>query len=160
MTADGLVFAPASPDSSVAPTVTGVRCTTDGRAQVIDADLVVAANGPRSNLPVWLARGGAEVPEKAEDTGIVYFSRFYRLADGADAPKQEGPVAGDLGYLKFAVFPGDDHTYSITLAVANRRRRDAVAVARAGQLRRGGGGHPGHRAWARRDAPHRSPTCT
>ena len=65
VTADGLVFAPVSPDSTVAPTVTGVRCTTGGRAQVIDADVVVSANGPRSNLPVWLA-GGVETQICAE----------------------------------------------------------------------------------------------
>ncbi|MDQ3147155.1 MAG: FAD-dependent oxidoreductase, partial [Actinomycetota bacterium] len=57
-------------------------------------------------------------PEEVEDTGIVYWSRFYRLRPGAERPHQEGPVAGDLGYLKFAVFAGDNGTFSITLATA------------------------------------------
>jgi 2-polyprenyl-6-methoxyphenol hydroxylase-like FAD-dependent oxidoreductase len=51
------------------------------------------------------------------ESGIVYFSRFYRLDAGASFPATTGPVAGDLGYLKFAVFMGDNRTFSVTYAV-------------------------------------------
>jgi 2-polyprenyl-6-methoxyphenol hydroxylase-like FAD-dependent oxidoreductase len=34
-------------------------------------------------------------------------------------PKQDGPIGGDLGYMKFAVFPGDNGTFSVTLATNN-----------------------------------------
>ena len=97
--------------------VSGVRLAG---GPTIDADVVVAATGRRSPIPAWLAEvGGAEVFEEEEDTGIVYFSRFYRLCDGVEEPVMEGPIGADLGYLKFAVFRGDNGTFSVTLAVAN-----------------------------------------
>src|SRR5207237_881022 len=95
--------------------IVGVR-TTDGRE--LRAGLVVDASGRRSALPKWLAAIGAgEVPEEVEDTGIIYYSRFYRLLPGNEPPPQDGPIGGDLGYLKFAVFVGDNHTFSVTFGV-------------------------------------------
>jgi hypothetical protein len=47
----------------------------------------------------------------------VYFSRFFTLRDGAELPPQVGPIGGDLDHLKFGVFPGDNRTFSVTLAV-------------------------------------------
>jgi flavin-dependent dehydrogenase len=83
-----------------------------------DADLVVDARGPRSSSDAWLAALGARpVPEELHESGIVYFSRFYRLAPGAVRPPFSGPVAADTGYLKFAIFGGDNDTFSITYAV-------------------------------------------
>jgi hypothetical protein len=58
------------------------------------------------------------VPEQVEDTGIVYFSRFYRLRDGEAYPPRTGPIGGDLGYLKYGVFVGDNRTFSVTLATS------------------------------------------
>jgi len=86
-------------------------------AGIVDADLVVAANGRRGDVPAWLAGVGVECPEVEEDTGIIYLSRFYRLHDGADVPEQFGPIGGDLGYLKYATFIGDNRTFSVTFAV-------------------------------------------
>jgi 2-polyprenyl-6-methoxyphenol hydroxylase-like FAD-dependent oxidoreductase len=101
-------------DGADVPTVTGVRLA-DGSE--IAADLVVVATGRRSALPEWLADiGAAPVPEQVDDTGIVYYSRFYRLHDDAEYPPRTGPIGGDLGYLKFGVFVGDNRTFSITLA--------------------------------------------
>lgn len=96
------------------PHVTGVRLD-DG--SVLTSDLVVAAAGRRSTVPDWLADIGATpVPEEVEDTGIVYFSRWYRLRDGESYPPRSGPIGGDLGYLKYGVFVGDNRTFSLTLA--------------------------------------------
>jgi 2-polyprenyl-6-methoxyphenol hydroxylase-like FAD-dependent oxidoreductase len=96
------------------PEITGVRLA-DG--STFDADLVVAAGGRRSDVPAWIrAIDGPEVPEQVDDTGIVYFSRFYRLRDGAEFPPRTGPIGGDLGYLKYGVFVGDNRTFSVTLA--------------------------------------------
>lgn len=95
------------------PRVVGVELDDGSR---IDADLVVDASGRRSPLPALLAQLGVELPEHDEDTGIIYFSRFFRLLDGADYPPQLGPIGGDLEYLKFGVFQGDNRTFSITLA--------------------------------------------
>ena len=92
----------------------GVRLA-DGTT--IDADLVVVAAGRRSALPDWLAATRRRLPdEEVEDTGIVYFSRFYRLREGEDYPPRSGLIGGDLGYLKYGVFVGDNRTFSLTLA--------------------------------------------
>jgi 2-polyprenyl-6-methoxyphenol hydroxylase-like FAD-dependent oxidoreductase len=95
--------------------VTGVRAS-DGDHP---ADLVVAANGRRGDVPAWLAAVGTPVEETEEDTGIIYLSRFYKLRDGAEVPEQFGPIGGDLGYLKYATFPGDNRTFSVTFAIPN-----------------------------------------
>lgn len=96
------------------PIVDGV-VLADGT--VIDADVVVAAGGRRQDVPSLLGALGIGVREVSEDTGIIYTSRFFRLLDGVGFPPQVGPIGGDLGYLKYGVFPGDNRTFSITLAV-------------------------------------------
>ena len=89
---------------------------TGGRE--LTADLVVDASGVRSRLPQWLSAVGAgPVAEREQDTGIVYSTRFYRLRPGQELPPQEGPVLGDLDYLKYAVFLGDNGTFSITFGL-------------------------------------------
>jgi hypothetical protein len=83
-------------------------------------DLFVDATGPRGGSERWLAAAGVDEPDaEVHETGIVYRSRFYRLRDGAEMPVGEGPIAGDLGHLKFAVFVGDNRTFSVTLAVGS-----------------------------------------
>jgi 2-polyprenyl-6-methoxyphenol hydroxylase-like FAD-dependent oxidoreductase len=82
----------------------------------LPADLVVLAAGRRSSVPSLLEPLGVEIDEEVEDTGIIYYSRFFELAPGSDYPPQAGPIGGDLGYLKYGVFLGDNRTFSITLA--------------------------------------------
>jgi 2-polyprenyl-6-methoxyphenol hydroxylase-like FAD-dependent oxidoreductase len=106
------VVASQTPEGSTL--VTGVRLA-DGTE--LAADLVVGANGRRSAVPDWLTAVGARsAPEEVEDTGIVYFSRFYRIRDGHEYPPRSGPIGGDLGYVKYGVFVGDNRTFSVTLA--------------------------------------------
>ncbi len=96
------------------PHVVGVRLA-DG--STIEGDLVVVAAGRRSALSDWLVEAGtAPIREEVDDSGIVYFSRFYRLSDGYGYPPRTGPIGGDLGYLKYGVFVGDNRTFSVTLA--------------------------------------------
>ncbi len=99
------------------PAVTGVRATVHGTQQIIDADLVVAATGRRTGVPRWLGELGVDLDIREEDTGIVYLSRFYRMLPTAEVPVSTGPIGGDLGYLKYAVFVGDNRTHSVTFAV-------------------------------------------
>ncbi|HTL84595.1 MAG TPA: FAD-dependent oxidoreductase [Acidimicrobiia bacterium] len=97
-------------EAGAIPRVAGV----DG----IAADLVLDARGPRSSSDEWLtAIGAAPVAEQLHESGIVYFSRFYRTLPGADVPPFVGPTAADIGYLKYAIFVGDNDTFSITFAV-------------------------------------------
>ncbi|MCU1502567.1 MAG: putative epoxidase [Ilumatobacteraceae bacterium] len=96
------------------PHVNGVHLA-DG--STLAADLVIVAGGRRTALPDWLlALDVPSVVEEAEDTGIVYLSRFFRLRDGAEYPPRAGAIGGDLGYLKYGVFVGDNRTFSVTLA--------------------------------------------
>ena len=96
--------------------VLGVRLA-DGSEEPFD--LTVVASGRRGALPAWLADIGAgDVPELTDESGIVYFSRFYRLLPGHQLPPRTGPIGGDLGYLKYGVFAGDNGTFSLTLAAA------------------------------------------
>jgi 2-polyprenyl-6-methoxyphenol hydroxylase-like FAD-dependent oxidoreductase len=104
----------AADESGDRPHVTGVRLAGGG---TIAADLVVAAVGRRSAVSEWLAHvGAADVREEADDTGIVYLSRFYALRAGSEPPTRSSLLAGDLGYVKYGVFAGDNRTFSITLA--------------------------------------------
>lgn len=110
---DGLVTASTSLVDGI-PHVAGVRLA-DGNT--VEGDLVVVAAGRRSALSDWLVDAGtAPVYEEVDDTGIVYFSRFYRLREGHDYPPRTGPIGGDLGYLKYGVFVGDNRSFSVTLA--------------------------------------------
>ena len=85
------------------------------------ADLVIDARGPRSTSDPWLQQIGAStVPEELHESGIVYFSRFYRLTADPHARPAANMAAVDLGYLKYAVFLGDNETFSITYAVDTR----------------------------------------
>lgn len=85
----------------------------------VRGDLVVVAGGRRSPVMSWIADLGGPVQptEDLHECGIVYWSRFYRLRPGEDLPILGGMGAGgDLGYLKFGGFYGDNGTFSVTLA--------------------------------------------
>jgi 2-polyprenyl-6-methoxyphenol hydroxylase-like FAD-dependent oxidoreductase len=86
----------------------------------VEADLVVDALGRRTPARDWLAAHGidTESPESS-DCGVVYYSRYYRCRPGFSLP--DGPwylsPRGDLGYLAYASFPGDNGTFAALLAV-------------------------------------------
>lgn len=86
----------------------------------VDADLVVVAGGRNSPVLDWIAGlGGSVRPiEEQSEAGIIYLSRFYRLREGQELPllTKDG-AGGDLGYLAFAGFYGDNRTFSITFGV-------------------------------------------
>ena len=104
-------------EESSIPKVTGVYFE-DESDQGFDS--VIAANGRRSTAPNWLTEAGISLPdEEVEDTGIIYYSRFYKLPEGVDLPVGDRLVAGDLGYLKYGVFWGDNNTFSITFATSD-----------------------------------------
>jgi len=103
-----LVVAPGSP-----PRVTGVRLE-DGTE--LAADIVVDAAGRTSQAFEQLAAAGVKIPESAEPCGVIYFTRHYRLKESQEEPPRgKAGTTGDLGYLKFGVFPGDNGCFSITL---------------------------------------------
>jgi flavin-dependent dehydrogenase len=91
--------------------------TVDGLGDLI-GDIVVDAGGRGSPVADWLAEAGAPIPFTAENCEILYYTRFYALQPGrGEPPRGKHAATGDLGYLKFAIFPADNDTFSITLAV-------------------------------------------
>jgi 2-polyprenyl-6-methoxyphenol hydroxylase-like FAD-dependent oxidoreductase len=98
--------------------VTGVLADTSAGREEIPADVVVDAGGKAANLIEQLIKAGAPIGEAAETAGVLYFTRHYRLHDGQEEPPRgEIAASGDLGYLKFGVFPADNQRFSITLCV-------------------------------------------
>ncbi len=96
--------------------VTGLKVDIEGQPQEIAADSIIDASGRGTQFPDWL--GLSDTIADTSPAGILYFTRHYKLRDGVDEPPREGaPGAGDLGYLKYGVFPADNRHFSITLAV-------------------------------------------
>jgi 2-polyprenyl-6-methoxyphenol hydroxylase-like FAD-dependent oxidoreductase len=98
------------------PRVTGVL-TSDG---AVRADLVVDAMGRRSPVPDWIeALGGRRMHEASSDCGVIYYTRYYRVREGASLP--DGPWVptprADLGYGLFSSFPGDNDTFAGLIAI-------------------------------------------
>ena len=98
------------------PKVSGVR-TSNG---AIAADLVVDAMGRRTPIAGWIeSLGGTPMNEQSSDCGVIYYTRYYRVREGASLP--DGPwlptPRGDLGYGLFSSFPGDNGTFAGLIAI-------------------------------------------
>ena len=97
----------------------------------VAADLVVVAGGRNSPVLDWIAEldGAVQPVEEHSEAGIIYLSRFYRLREGRELPVLKTGAGGDLGYLGFAGFYGDNGTFSITFGVPTGDR-DLLAALR------------------------------
>jgi len=92
--------------------VAGVR-TDDGER--LAADLVVDATGRRSRMPALLREaGGPEAVEEGGDSGFVYYTRFFRSADGS-TPAPRGPLNSPFESHSILTLPADAGTWSVTL---------------------------------------------
>ena len=101
------------------PHVTGVR-TESG--EVFDADLVVDAMGRRSQLPRWLEVAGCRpVHEEAEDGGFIYYTRYFRSADGS-VPRPLAPLMAPIGTFAIVTLPADNGTWSVTVYISTGDR--------------------------------------
>jgi 2-polyprenyl-6-methoxyphenol hydroxylase-like FAD-dependent oxidoreductase len=89
----------------------------DGDA--VKGSLIIDAMGRMSPTRRWLSQQGVDVATEASDVEIVYFSRYYRLRDGAAMPPSPSPFGprADLGFASAATFLGDNRTYSIVVMV-------------------------------------------
>ncbi|MGE0044433.1 MAG: NAD(P)/FAD-dependent oxidoreductase [Hyphomonadaceae bacterium] len=99
--------------------VLGVSGDEAGAPFEARADVIVDASGKIGGLADHLIAQGACIKEEGESAGILYYTRHYRLRDGQIEPPREGapPATGDLGYLKFGIFPADNNCFSVTIAV-------------------------------------------
>ena len=79
----------------------------------LPADLVVDAMGRRSKLVEWLqALGSPEIPITSEDSGFVYYTRYFT---GPEPPPLIGPAQNPMGTFSILTLPGDNNTWSLTM---------------------------------------------
>ena len=137
----------ATRDAPGIPHVAGVRTEA---GEEVGADLVVDATGRRSSLPAWLRdAGAARLYEEAEDSGFVYYTRYFRARNGA-RPEPRDRLLVPVGSLSILTLPGDNDTWSVTLFGSSgdqplKQLRDVdrwTAVVAA---------CPGHRHWLEGD---------
>jgi len=98
--------------------VEGLRVKDGETEREERADVVVDGAGRLSQSFDWLAEQGVTWDEESEDAGILYYTRHWRFLPGK-TPPERGPVpgAGDMGFIKYGVFPADNGCFSITLSV-------------------------------------------
>jgi 2-polyprenyl-6-methoxyphenol hydroxylase-like FAD-dependent oxidoreductase len=90
------------------PRAIGVA-TTDGDS--VRGDVVVDALGRYRCPPGWPRANG-----EPTDSGAIYYCRYFALADGVE--HLDAPILnprGDLGYMGFNTFRGDNRTYAVIL---------------------------------------------
>jgi flavin-dependent dehydrogenase len=98
------------------PHISGVRTET---GHELAADLVVDAMGRRSQLPRWLqAAGAGPIHEEAEDSGFLYYTRFFRARNGG-TPEFRAPVLTVVGTFSILTVPADGGTWSVTMYAAS-----------------------------------------
>lgn len=99
--------------------VAGLSVADAAGGRDIIADLVIDAGGRTAQGVEQLIEAGAPIGDESETTGILYFTRHYRLNPGVAEPARDpkAPATGDLGFLKFGVFPADNGWFSITICV-------------------------------------------
>ncbi|MBS0411636.1 MAG: FAD-dependent oxidoreductase [Proteobacteria bacterium] len=111
--------------------VTGLSGEDASGPRELRADIVIDAGGRTSQVAEQLVAEGATISEASETAGILYFTRHYRLLPGqAEPPRGKLPGTGDLGFLKFGVFPADNGCFSITLCVPEIEMEMRKAVVR------------------------------
>ncbi len=123
-----LVFADAGDapgsDHAGTPRVGGVEVLVNGEPQVIRADAVVDASGRAGKL--WNVLGDRQQVEQ-RDSGIWYFTRHYRLREGASFPKSAGVPGATFPDFIVGALQADNRTFTTTFQIY----RDDKAVARA-----------------------------
>lgn len=117
-----------TPDGTLMLTGIDIQ-TANGENDHIVTDIIVDAGGRLSFAEKWLEAKGVDITAPEAPTGIIYYTRHYRLRPGQSEPQRsEAPATGDLGYLKFGIFPADNDHYSITLAVSEEEEELRKAV--------------------------------
>jgi 2-polyprenyl-6-methoxyphenol hydroxylase-like FAD-dependent oxidoreductase len=102
------------------PRISHLEIEQGGKLESLAGDLVVDACGRNSQFPDWLAAAGIKVPIEEASSGVLYYTRHYRLRSGESEPdraRSNIPSAGDLGYIRYCIFPADDGNFSVTLAL-------------------------------------------
>ncbi len=112
-------------------TLTGLNLRTrDGEITPFPADIVIDAGGRGSKFKDWLGERGATFEIEDDDAEIVYYTRHYKLLPGVEEPPRRGKErsAGDLGYIKYGVFPGDGGHFAVIVCLPNHETELREAV--------------------------------
>jgi len=91
-----------------APRAAGVAV---GEGGPVRGDVVVDALGRYRCPPGWARAAG-----EPTDSGAIYYCRYFELADGVE--HLDAPILnprGDLGYMGFNTFRGDNRTFAVIL---------------------------------------------
>ncbi len=101
-------------DGGTPPRVLGLRTET---GEEVLGDLVVDAGGRRSPMTRWLVEAGSRTPLlEEEDSGMVYYGRHVRAADGVELG---GPGMIEAGSLGLLVLPADQRVSGIGIIAAS-----------------------------------------
>lgn len=107
-------------ESTAAPVdMKGLYYEKDGNKVEFPADIVIDASGRTTKFPNWFRLQGATINEEKDNAEIVYFTRHYKLNEGVGEPPRHSKErsSGDLGYLKYGVFPGDNGNFAVILCL-------------------------------------------
>ena len=115
--------------SSTANAERAVRPASSATARRSAAMSSSTRSAATARRPGWPRAAG-----EPTDSGAIYYCRYFALADGAE--HLDGPLLnprGDLGYMGFNTFRGDNRTYAVILLVPGRDRElRACATRRRG----------------------------
>jgi len=83
------------------------------------ADIIIDAGGRNSKFKQWFRLAGTPVFSEQNNAEIVYYTRHYQFLPGQEEPPRSSKTrsAGDLGYLKYGVFPGDGGHFAVIICV-------------------------------------------
>lgn len=114
-------------------TVTGVRLHPKSAAHYgaeLTADLVVDASGRTTKFPRWFSKLGVDIHTEDHDAEIVYYTRHYKFKPGVAEPPRTGKdrAGGDLGYIKFGIFPGDNGHFALIVCLHRSEEKLIEAI--------------------------------
>ena len=92
----------------------------------VRGDIVVDALGRYRSPPGWPRAAG-----EPTDSGAIYYCRYFELIEGVE--HLDAPILnprGDLGYMGFNTFRGDNRTLAVILLVPAADREFARAATR------------------------------
>ena len=112
------------------PRITGLKVQQDRVERTVNADVFVDAGGRSSQFRHWFKDLGLTIREEDDDAEIVYYTRHYKLLPGVQEPSrhEKDRSAGDLGYMKYGVFPGDGGHFAVIICVPDGETRLREAI--------------------------------
>jgi 2-polyprenyl-6-methoxyphenol hydroxylase-like FAD-dependent oxidoreductase len=95
--------------------VASIQIERDGQTESIAGDVFVDCLGRRSPVFGWLRDRGRDTRQQTQNAEAFYFSRHYRLHQGAKPQLDE--QSGDMDFLRFAIVYGEDGHFAIGLSI-------------------------------------------